>query len=105
MAAVQIFRDAPIVASKVRSIGAMPNRLAVNPDGLNVTINTDDPSISKINLSSEYQAVHKDLGISMDRIGTRVKAAAQAAFLPAGLREKLSGAIETEFMRKLILPD
>jgi adenosine deaminase len=73
--------------------------------GLNVTINTDDPSISKINLSSEYQAVHKDLGISMDMIGTRVKAAAQAAFLPAGLREKLSGAIETEFMRKLILPD
>ena len=50
MAAVQIFRDAPIVASKVRSIGAMPNRLAVNPDGLNVTINnylvggiTEDP--------------------------------------------------------------
>lgn len=73
--------------------------------GLNVTINTDDPSISKINLSSEYQAAHKNLGISMDMIGTRVKAAAQAAFLPAGLREKLSGAIETEFMRKLILPD
>ena len=73
--------------------------------GLNVTINTDDPSISKINLSSEYQAVHKNLGISMDMIGTRVKAAAQASFLPAGLREKLSGAIETEFMRKLILPD
>ena len=73
--------------------------------GLNVTINTDDPSISKINLSSEYQTVHKDLGISMDLIGTRVKAAAQAAFLPAELREKLSGAIETEFMRKLILPD
>jgi adenosine deaminase len=73
--------------------------------GLNVTINTDDPSISRINLSSEYQTVHKDLGISMDMIGTRVKAAAQGAFLPDGLRSKLANAIETEFMRKLILPD
>lgn len=73
--------------------------------GLNVTINTDDPSISRILLSSEYQAVHKDLGISMDMIGTRVKAAAQAAFIPAELRRKLANAIEKEFMRKLILPD
>ena len=73
--------------------------------GLNVTINTDDPSISRIILSSEYQTVHKELGISMDMIGTRVKAAAQAAFLPAELRNKLSNAIEKEFMRKLILPD
>ncbi|HDD56005.1 MAG TPA: adenosine deaminase [Chloroflexi bacterium] len=73
--------------------------------GLNVTINTDDPSISRINLSSEYQTVHKDLGISMDMIGTRVKAAAQGAFLPAELRSKLANAIEKEFMRRLILPD
>jgi len=73
--------------------------------GLNVTINTDDPSISRINLSSEYQTTHKDLGISMDMIGTRVKAAAQGAFLPAELRKKLANAIEKEFMRKLILPD
>lgn len=73
--------------------------------GLNVTINTDDPSISRINLSSEYQTVHKDLGISMDMIGTRVKAAAQGAFLPAELRKKLANAIEKEFMRKLILPE
>jgi len=73
--------------------------------GLNVTINTDDPSISRINLSCEYQTVHKELGISMDMIGTRVKAAAQEAFLPAELRTKLSNAIEKEFMRKLILPD
>jgi adenosine deaminase len=73
--------------------------------GLNVTINTDDPSISRINLSSEYQTIHTKLGISMDVIGTRVKAAAQGAFLSAGLKKKLVNAIETEFMRKLILPD
>jgi len=72
--------------------------------GLNVTINTDDPSISRINLSSEYQTVHKDLDISMDMIGTRVKAAAQGAFLPTELKRKLANTIEKEFMRKLILP-
>jgi adenosine deaminase len=71
--------------------------------GLNVTINTDDPSISKINLSSEYQTVHNDLGISMDTLGMRVKAAAQGAFLPTELRKKLANAIEKEFMRKLSL--
>ena len=73
--------------------------------GLNVTINTDDPSISRINLSCEYQTVHRDLGISMDMIGNRVKAAAQGAFLPTELRDKLANTVEREFMRKLILPD
>jgi adenosine deaminase len=73
--------------------------------GLNVSINTDDPSISRINLSSEYQTIHRNLAISMDVIGTRVKAAAQGAFLPRELRDKLADAVEAEFMRKLILPD
>ena len=73
--------------------------------GLNVSINTDDPSISRITLSSEYQTIHNDLEISMDVIGTRVKAAAQGAFLSQALREKLADAVEAEFMRKLILPD
>ncbi len=73
--------------------------------GLNISINTDDPSISRISLSSEYQTIHKTLEISMDVIGTRVKAAAQGAFLPAEGRKELANAIEAEFMRKLILPD
>ncbi|MFN2113892.1 MAG: adenosine deaminase [Anaerolineales bacterium] len=73
--------------------------------GLNVSINTDDPSISRITLSSEYQTIHRDLEISMNVIGTRVKAAAQGAFLPPELRMKLADAVEAEFMRKLILPD
>jgi adenosine deaminase len=88
----------------VEDINNHPLRKMIE-SGLNVTINTDDPSISRINLSSEYQTAHKDLGISMDMIGTRVKAAAQEAFLPAKLRNKLANAIEKEFMRKLILPD
>jgi adenosine deaminase len=88
----------------VNSIAAHPI-LEMIKHGLNVSINTDDPSISRITLSSEYQTIHNDLEISMDMIGTRVKAAAQGVFLPPALRDQLADAIEAEFMRKLILPD
>lgn len=66
--------------------------------GLNVTINTDDPSISKINLSSEYQAVHKDLGIPLEVIEERVTAAALGAFLPDDLRYKLGAVVSRDFL-------
>lgn len=70
-------------------------------EGLNVTINTDDPSISRINLSSEYQTVNQVLGIPMQVIGKRVAAAALGAFLPAELRTKLAGLITREFTNKI----
>jgi len=57
--------------------------------GLNVTINTDDPSISRITLSHEYHVVCDDLGVPQDALKQRILAAAQAAFLPDAEREKL----------------
>ena len=66
--------------------------------GLNVTINTDDPSISRINLSSEYQAVHSDLGIPLEVIEERVSAAALGAFLPEDLRYKLGAVVSRDFL-------
>jgi adenosine deaminase len=59
--------------------------------GLNVTINTDDPSISRITLSHEYHVVCDDLRIKEDILKGRIVAAAQAAFLPDGERTKLVG--------------
>ena len=50
--------------------------------GLNVTINTDDPSICGINLSNEYKFVKFSLGITLPILFKRIKAAAEAAFLP-----------------------
>jgi adenosine deaminase len=50
--------------------------------GLNVTINTDDPSISQITLSSEYRLAVEDLKIPKVVLNERILAAAQAAFLP-----------------------
>jgi adenosine deaminase len=50
--------------------------------GLNVTINTDDPSVSRITLSHEYRVACSDLGVSVDVLKQRILAAAQASFLP-----------------------
>jgi adenosine deaminase len=50
--------------------------------GLKVGIFTDDPSISQITLSSEYQKAHNDLGINLDNLRQVIIEAAQASFLP-----------------------
>jgi adenosine deaminase len=64
--------------------------------GLNVTINTDDPSISQITLSDEYRRTCKELGLSIQALGERVLAAANAAFLPADERQQLAARIKGE---------
>ncbi len=50
--------------------------------GLNVTINTDDPSISRITLSQEYQQISESLKIPMDALQKSILHSAQASFLP-----------------------
>ena len=70
-------------------------------EGLNVTINTDDPSISKIDLSNEYQTVTQLLGMSNEILEERVLAAAKASFLPKDMGIRLATRISAEFKRKL----
>jgi len=72
----------------------LPHMLA---QGLNVTLNTDDPSISKITLSDEYRLACEALGLSLDNLRRRVLAAAEAAFLPDEERHELATQIEREF--------
>ncbi len=67
--------------------------------GLNVTVNTDDPSISRITLSHEYHVVCDDLGVPLDQLKQRILAAAQAAFLPEKERE----ALVARFKQDLVL--
>ena len=64
--------------------------------GLDVTINTDDPSVSNIDLSHEYELVCERFGLSLEDIQGFVLAAARAAFLPPGEREALVGQLEAE---------
>ncbi|MEW5870591.1 MAG: adenosine deaminase [Chloroflexota bacterium] len=86
--------------------GVVPS-LTVHPlprmmsHGLNVTINTDDPSISQITLSDEYRLVCEDLGLSLEVLRERVIAAARASFLPEDEKEDLVQSVEAEFALEL----
>jgi len=64
---------------------------------LNVTINTDDPSISQITLSDEYRLLCETFGFPLDVLRDRVLSAARAAFLPGYEREKLLLDLGEEF--------
>jgi adenosine deaminase len=64
--------------------------------GLDVTLNTDDPSVSRIDLSHEFKLVCEDLGVPLDVLKDRVLSAGRAAFLPEGEREELVGKLEKE---------
>jgi adenosine deaminase len=64
--------------------------------GLNVTINTDDPSISRITLSHEYYTACEDLHLPQNILRERVSAAAQASFLPEHEKEKLVNQLNKE---------
>jgi len=64
--------------------------------GLNVTINTDDPSVSRILLSEEFQLASEDLGIPIGTLKERVLAAVRAAFVPKDEQEKLIKLFEKE---------
>ncbi|HSL29009.1 MAG TPA: adenosine deaminase [Anaerolineales bacterium] len=57
--------------------------------GLNVTINTDDPSISRITLSHEYYTACEDLRMSQNTLRQRIVAAAHACFLSEKEKEPL----------------
>jgi adenosine deaminase len=65
--------------------------------GLNVTINTDDPSISQITLGNEYRVAVKELGLSPAQLRQRVLAAAKASFLPESEKGRLIEKIDAEF--------
>lgn len=64
--------------------------------GLNVTINTDDPAISGITLSDEYRLVCEVLGLPLEVLRERTLAAARSAFLPETEKQTLLSALAQE---------
>jgi adenosine deaminase len=79
----------------IPSLAAHPLPRMLN-QGLNTTINTDDPSISQITLTNEYRLVSEDLGLSTDALKGCVLAAARAAFLPEDEKQQLVQELEQE---------
>lgn len=64
--------------------------------GLNVTLNTDDPSISRITLSYEYHVFCHALGLSEDALKQRILAGAEASFLSVEERAHLVSSLKNE---------
>ena len=65
-------------------------------DGINVTINTDGPSISRITLSHEYYAACEDLKMPQNILKERIVAAAQAGFLPEDEKQNLVSQLKND---------
>jgi adenosine deaminase len=65
--------------------------------GLQVTLNTDDPGISGIQLSDEYERAVELLGISRETVHSLILAAAQASFLEPAKQRELEQSLELEF--------
>jgi len=72
----------------VESLEAHP-LMKMFENGLNITLNTDDPSISRITLSHEYYAACNDLQMPQYTLKERIVAAAKAGFLQEDEKEKL----------------
>ena len=72
----------------VESLEAHP-LMKMFEQGINITINTDDPSISRITLSNEYYNACDELHMPLYTLKERIVAAAQAGFLPDVEKEKL----------------
>ena len=64
--------------------------------GLKATVNTDDPSVSRITLSHEYQHVCEELLVPMDVLKNSVIDAARAAFLPDDEKQELVTSLKKE---------
>jgi adenosine deaminase len=64
--------------------------------GINVTLGTDDPSISQITLTDEYRCACEELGVSRKILKQRILAAAQASFLPETERQELTQVFRKE---------
>jgi len=65
--------------------------------GLQVSLNTDDPAVSGIRLSDEYQTAMEKLGLSLESLQMLVLAAAQSAFLPTKPKAALLADLQRTF--------
>jgi adenosine deaminase len=64
--------------------------------GLKVTVNTDDPSVSRITLSNEFQIANEKLNVPMDVLKKSVILAAESSFLPESEKIELVESLKTE---------
>lgn len=65
-------------------------------EGLKVTINTDDPSVSRITLAHEYQQVCEQLGMPLYDLKKSIVLAADSAFLNGDEKQEVVASLKKE---------
>ncbi|MGC9348683.1 MAG: adenosine deaminase [Anaerolineae bacterium] len=63
--------------------------------GLNVTLNTDDPSVSATTLSDEYVLAVREIGIDLPRIYRMLRYAVEATFISPSEKRQLRSCVQT----------
>jgi len=69
--------------------------------GVNVTINTDDPSVSDTTLTDEYMVAMMGLGVNLRDLRMCTRNSIRAAFLPPEIKQQLEEMILSEFDARL----
>ncbi len=69
--------------------------------GLRATLNTDDPTISNISLTDEYQIAVSELGVTYATLRQMILNAAHSAFLPTDARKQLVQKFETQLPKPM----
>ena len=70
-------------------------------DGLGVTLNTDNLTVSNTALKREYATVQKQFSLSDDALKTIAMNSVDAAFLSAADKQALKNRIDNEFLQWL----
>ncbi|GIW71254.1 MAG: adenosine deaminase [Planctomycetota bacterium] len=97
--------DIPLECCLTSSLqtGSVPD-LATHPvrrfvlDGLNVSLSTDDPSVSGIDLEHEYRLALSDLGFGLADLTRMVFNAARSSFLPPAEQRRLIAELKREYL-------
>ncbi len=93
--AFEVCLTSNVASGAVRSYADHPLPKLIQA-GIQVTLNSDDPSICGILLSDEYRAAMQHYGLSPDSLRGMILAAAQAAFLPEPDKRRLEGRLQAE---------
>jgi adenosine deaminase len=75
--------------------------LAMMDSGLQVTLNTDDPGVSDICLSDEYELAVNELGLSLTSMQGLILTGVQGAFLEPKKKAKLERSFRDAFFREV----
>ena len=97
--AFEVCLTSNVASGAVRSYAEHPLPRLIQA-GVQVTLNSDDPSICGIRLSDEYRAAMQHFGLSHDSLRGLILAAVQAAFLPAKDKRRLEGQLQAELFAK-----